>query len=58
MGLILEETPEQWAKGLKWKQKREVYKRVLEKLNKLKDASFKSAAEYIPNCTPKANDDW
>ena len=58
MGLILESTPEQWVNGFKWKQKREVYKRILETLNKVKDSTFISAAEYIPSCTPIVEEDW
>lgn len=58
MGLILENTPEQWANGAKWKQKREVYKRILEALNTLKISTFNSAAEYIPACTPIEEEDW
>ena len=58
MGLILENTPEQWVDGAKWKQKREVYKRIIEALNKLKLSTFISAAEYIPSCTPKEEEDW
>ncbi|MCH5346137.1 MAG: DUF4468 domain-containing protein [Muribaculaceae bacterium] len=58
MGLILESTPEQYQKGLKWKQKREVYKRVLEDLNEFKEFVFTSAATQIPNCSPKEEEDW
>lgn len=58
MGLILESTPEQWIKGGKWKQKREVYKRVLEKLNSFSQSVFTSAATSIPSCTPVVEEDW
>ena len=58
MGLILDSTPQQWVKGMKWKQKREVYKRVLEKLNEFSESVFNSAANQIPNCVPKEEEDW
>lgn len=58
MGLILESTPEQWVKGMKWKQKREVYKRVLEELTAFSKSVFTSAATTIPNCTPTVEEDW
>lgn len=58
MGLILESIPEQWSKGMKWKQKREVYKRVLEKLNNFSQSVFDSAATYIKDCTPIMEEDW
>lgn len=58
MGLILEDIPEQWVKGWKWKQKREVYKRILEKLNQLADSIFESAGNNIPSCSPIIEKDW
>lgn len=57
MGTILEDIPEEWKHGWKWKQKREVYKRVLEKLNSLANSTFKDASEIITRKT-KVEDDW
>lgn len=61
MGTILQETPEAWQKGLKWKQKREVYKRVLEYLEKNSGQLFVNAESGIPACSAaksSSNDDW
>lgn len=58
MGLIADGIPEKYQKGAKWKQKREVYKRVLEFLNNLKEDSFKSAAEFVQNCNADEEEDW
>lgn len=57
MGTILEDIPEEWKHGWKWKQKREVYKRVLEKLNSLANSTFKDASEIITR-RAKIEDDW
>lgn len=57
MGTVLEECPEMYKKGMKWKQKREVYKRLLEKLNKFAEQLFIDASD-IENAVLVEEEDW
>ncbi len=58
MGFVREEVPEEWKKGMKWKQKREVYERLLPTIEEYIKNKFTSLSDYLKTYTPSEEEDW
>jgi len=58
VGLVTEELPKEWEKGMKYKQEREVYKRLFPKVTTFADAIILSIDAYMKSFTPSEEEDW
>lgn len=58
MGFVREEVPEEWKKGMKWKQKREVYERLLPAIEQYVQQKFVSLSDYLKTYTPSEDEEW
>ena len=58
MGLIKEALPQEWEKGWKFKQQREVYKRLLPDIDTYSTVIISGIDAYMQSYKPSDEEDW
>ncbi len=58
IGTVTTELPDEWKKGFKYKQHREVYKRVFPRCQEIADLLLHDIAEYAKDFKPIEAEDW
>ena len=58
MGLVKKEIPDEWKSGLKWKQKRDVYNRLLPFIDNYINQKLTSLSGYMKAYIPTEEEDW